>query len=399
MLRVDLRRAKTGMRLALPVQNPSQPSRTLLKVGYELNPQVIKKLEEVGVRSVWVDYPSLSFLQQYADQQTVAAQNELVHQISDTFEKLQREAAAKLPYENYTAAIDELVDQLMSNPQAAVFLGDLASSDDELMRHSATVTYLSVLMGLKLQTYMVSQRRHVEPGRAKDVTSLGLGAMLHDIGVPLLASDVRQQFEQTHDESDPAWQEHPALGFRAIRGKVDPSAATVVLNHHQRYDGSGYAGAEFPVLAGQRIHIFARVAAVADQFDRLHRPANLPQQPTVWVLHSLVTEPLASKFDPEVLSGLLEVVPPYPPGSIVKLSDERFAVVIDHKPEAPCRPTVQLIPDPAQLDPEQLPAGETLDLAEHAGRLEVVECDGTHVRGLNFARSETAIPANVTEWV
>jgi HD-GYP domain-containing protein (c-di-GMP phosphodiesterase class II) len=399
MLRVDLRRAKPGMKLALPVQNPKSPGTVLLKVGYVLDDAVIERLDKMGVRSVWVDYPALSFVDGFVDPRNLESQQQLVRQITDTFETMQKESAAKLSYDSYTAAIGQLIEQLVSQPQTALFLGDLVEADDDLMRHCTTVTYLSVLIGLKLENYMINERRHVDPARAKQVTNLGLGAMLHDIGVPMLDAAVRQRYEQSHDESDVAWQEHPALGFQAVRGKIDPSAATVVLNHHQRHDGSGYAGMDYPVLTGKRIHIFARIAAVADQFDRLHRPAELPEQPTVWVLNNLVTEPLASQFDPEVLSALLEVVPPYPPGSIVRLSDGRFAVCVDHSREAPCRPTVQVIPDPDQLDPDDMPAGEIVNLAETGQHLEVVECDGSEVAGLNFNREDTAITAAITHWV
>jgi HD-GYP domain-containing protein (c-di-GMP phosphodiesterase class II) len=399
MLRVDLRRAQPGMKLALPVQNPKIPGSILLKVGYTLDKAVIQRLEEMGVRSIWVDYPALSFVDGFVNSQSLQAQQQVVRQITDTFETMQKESAAKLSYDSYTAAIGELIDQLVSQPQTALFLGDLAEADDDLMRHSTTVTYLSVLMGLKLENYMINERKHVDPHRAKEVTNLGLGAMLHDIGVPMLDAEVRERFDQSHDDSDPAWREHPALGFDAVRGRIDASAATVVLNHHQRYDGSGYAGSRFPVLEGKRIHIFARIAAVADQFDRLHRPAALPEQPTVWVLNNLVTEPLASQFDPEVLSALLEVVPPYPPGSILRLSDGRYAVCVDHAREAPCRPTVQIIPEPDQLDPDDLPAGEIINLAEASNQLEIVECDGSDVAGLNFNREDTALTTTATQWV
>jgi HD-GYP domain-containing protein (c-di-GMP phosphodiesterase class II) len=246
------------------------------------------------------------------------------------------------------------------------------------------VTYLSLLMGLKLEGYLVRERRHVNPARAKEVTNLGLGAMLHDIGVTALEPEVRQSYEQTGDETDPAWREHTAIGYRMVRGRMDPSAATVVLNHHQRYDGSGYTGADFPVLAEHSIHVFARIVAVADQFDRFRNPVGLPDQPTVWVLGAMTSEPLREQFDPQVLQALLTVVPPYPPGSIVRLSDGRHAVCIDHNPTEPCRPVVQIIPDPKDLDVDDLPVGPIINLSEQPKRLCVVEHEGYDVREMNF---------------
>lgn len=385
MLRIDVGKVKPGMKLALPVQNPKVPSRTLLKMGYELSVSVVDRLREYGIKSVWVRYPSLDFLASYINTETQKVQSEVVTQIASTFESLQSEAAAKLPYDTYTQTLQSLVDHLGSNPQTAIFLGDLADAgDDQLMRHSSSVTYLSLLLGMKLEGYLVRERKRVNPARAKDVTSLGMGAMLHDVGVTLLDPQVRQRYEETGDESDPQWQQHPAKGFELVRSHVDPSAATVVLNHHQRYDGSGYVGGDFPVLSEKSVHVFARIAAVADQFDMLRYPAGMPEQPTVWALSAMASEPMQSRFDLQVLRALLAVVPPYPPGSLVKLSDERWGVCVDHHPMAPCRPTVQIIPDPATLDGDDLPAGPTVNLSETARQIHIAEHDGHDVSDMNF---------------
>jgi HD-GYP domain-containing protein (c-di-GMP phosphodiesterase class II) len=208
--------------------------------------------------------------------------------------------------------------------------------------------------------------------------------MLHDIGIMLLPDEVRQRHEATGDETDPGWREHPALGYRHVRGKIEPSAATVVLNHHQRADGSGYAGKGMPVLCDKAMHVYARIAAVADHFDMLRRPHGVPPQPTVWALSAILSDTQRHKFDPVVLRALVECVPAYPPGSIVRLSDGRHAVAIDHNAAHPCRPTVQTIPDPDRLDGDSLPPGDQIDLSEHNAELLVVEADGADVTELNF---------------
>ena len=385
MLRIDMRKAKPGMVLALPLHNPRAPSRNLLRVGYELTDNIIDKLVETGIKSAWVRYPSLAFLEKFLDLETVKAQQQVVSSITETFESLQTQASAKLDYDNYTKSITQLVEHVIGHPQSAVFLGDLSDSPDDLMRHSSTVAYLSVLMGLKLEGYIVKQRKHVNPVRAKEVANLGLGAMLHDVGITQLPPEVLQRHRDTGNDNDQAWQEHPSLGFRMVRGNVEPSAATVVLNHHQRCDGSGYIGKDFPVLHDTSIHVFARIAGLAEQFDRMRNPAKLPVQPTVWVLNALLSNEMRYKFDPLVLQTLLDVVPPYPPGSIVRLSDGRYAVCIDHSAENPCRPQVQIIPDPKALEDGDLPPGPTVDLGTQSQRLYVAQAEGRDVSELNFA--------------
>ena len=112
MLRVDLKSARPGMTLALPVMNPRLPGHELLHVGYELTPAVIEKLDELCIRVIWVDYPSLGFLRRFVDQQSIQLRAEVVNQIQDTFESLQHTSAAKLNYESCTKTISGLVDSV-----------------------------------------------------------------------------------------------------------------------------------------------------------------------------------------------------------------------------------------------------------------------------------------------
>eukprot|EP00752_Nemacystus_decipiens_P014067 g12503.t1 len=393
MLRVDIKSARPEMTLALPVMNPRLPGHELLHIGYELTPAVIEKLDEMRVRTLWVDYPSLSFLGKFVDPKAMALRASVVSQMQDTFETLQESSSAKLNYDAYTHTITDLVDTVMSNPEAALFIGDLCEqdTDDELMRSGSSVTYLSVLMGLKLEGYLIKQRRHIsEPTRAKHVVPLGIGAMLHDIGVTLLPKEVVDRYRKTHDDTDPAWREHPSVGFRAVRARIEPAAASVVLHHHQQFDGNGYAGKDFPVQQGEGIHIFARIASVADVFTRLRNPTNGPTMPQVWALAAMLSDKLRTRFDPNVLRALVQVVPPYPPGSRVTLSDGTEAVVIDYHINDPCNPVVQRLPE--ELDPKSdKPMGEKTDLRDTPA-LNIVSCDGQRTEPYNFGPDR--IPGN-----
>jgi response regulator RpfG family c-di-GMP phosphodiesterase len=381
------------MTLALPVMNPKLAGHELLRYGYQLTPSVIEKLGDMGVRTVWVDYPSLSFLDKFIDRDAIERQSHVVTQIQSTFEQLQHESSAKLDYDTYTGAIGELVDQLVSRPSAAIFIGDMIEFDDEqaMMRSGSTVTYLSLLMGLKLEGYLIKQRPHVEPQRARDVTTLGVGAMLHDIGVTMLPAEVIRRYEETGDDSDPAWREHPALGFRAVRGQIEPTAANVVLHHHQRFDGKGYAGKGFAVQSGEGIHVFARIAAVAEMFDRLRHPKGKPERPTVQVLSAMLSDMLAGRFDPNVLRALVEVVPPYPPGAMVTLTTGRKAVVVNPNTKNPCRPTIQLLPSD-ELPPPEGDLGPTIDLTEQLTDLAIIACNDQPTAAFNF--TPELVPGN-----
>ncbi len=386
MLLVDVRTAKPGMVLALPIYHPRQPDCILLQMEYALTQRDIIRLDQMGVSSFWVRYPGLDFLSKFVNQEAMAAQGDILRQISNTFEHAQRQSNAKLPYQEYCNSIGQLISSLVGNPRAALFMGDLIrnSGSDDLMRHSTTVTYLSVLIGLKLEGYLVRQRRHMDPSRAKEVTNLGVGAMLHDLGVTQLPPEVHERRVQLDDDTDPAWREHPSLGYSMVRGQVEPTAATVVLNHHQRFDGTGYAGGDTPILEGERIHVFARIVALANDFDRLRNPFNQPSRPTVVALRQVLQEDTLRRYDPQVVRALLAVVPPYPPGMLVRLSDGRSAVCIDHVPSDPCRPIVQLIPEFDR--PHAVPGKpmEIINLSKANPSLHVAYAGDEPVARLNF---------------
>ena len=376
MLRVNIRNAKEGMVLALPVRHPAALNQVLLKIGYPLEDTSVRRMAELGVRVVWVKYPSLACLDRFISEKVVEAHSNLIHSVASAFEGAQAKATPKMGYDTYIESIGKLINALVSNPHAAVFIGELNDGNaGDLMRHSSTVSYLSLLMGLKLGGYLVQQRKHIDSARAAEVTNLGLGAMQHDIGVMQLPDPTRELYGQSGSDLDPLWRDHTSLGYNSVRGNIAPSAATVILNHHQRIDGSDYAGGQTPILSGNTIHVFARIVGLADAFDELQFPVNGPTLPTVRVLQHLLQSAVAEQFDQQVLRVLLSVVPPFPPGSVLRLSDGQWAVAVDHNIDDPCRPLVQLLDGPASSSADKGTQGQFMDLTHCADDLHVVECD------------------------
>lgn len=386
MLRVDLANLKAGMKLALPVRHPRHHHRILLKYGYRIESHVSARLAAVGVHQVWIQYPSLDFLARILPNELIEAQGQMVQRVTSAFEAVQNQTAAKMDFKQYTTAVASLLTELMSNPRAAIYMGELAEGSADDLRHASTTAFLSLLMGLKLESYIIRQRRHVDPARSKDLSPLGLGAMLHDIGITRLDEEVRKQYRRTGDDTDPAFREHPTLGYDFAHGAIEPTAGTIILNHHQRFDGSGYAGARIPVLEGARIHIFARIVGLAEEFDRLCHPPGKPARAVVEAMRMLIQPENARRFDPVVMRAFFMVTPPYPLGSIVLLSSGENAVVIDHHPSDPCRPTVQPIKNLRDFDPEDpsLPA-KPIDLSKHPRELHITHAQGQNVAAMNFA--------------
>jgi len=337
------------MILAQPVYHPVRPDITLLKPGAELDLFGIPRLLELGVHEIWIRYPGLDDLIKFANPRILNAYRGLISTIGLALNSAMLGAQAHLDYYAYRQAVTHLIDQLTDDPSAAFLVGELVRASHPFIRHAGNTCLVSLLMGLKLDHYLIQERSRISPAAAKDVSNLGVGALFHDIGLLRVEPAHLGRWCATHDESDPAWREHVRLGHQMVHDHLDPAAAAVVLHHHQRFDGTGFpskATGDKTPPKGSEIHIFARIAACADVFDRLrfasHAPGeqDVPPLPTVRVLNMMRREPFTKYFDPVVLSALHHVVPPFAPGSVVSLSNGQLAAISDWSPQHPCRPTV-----------------------------------------------------------
>lgn len=391
MLKICAIHAGTGMRLATPIFHPNRPATILVRAGAELTSPMIARLQELGVHSMWIQYPGLEEIAAGASAEVTHARAGMTQALADAFDHARDTSDPELNFRSFRDAILGLIDALIHNPAAAQHVQDMNDCPHPILRMGANAAYVSILIGLKLDFYLENQRSRLSPAQARDVSALGMGALLHDVGALALEPEVRDNYIATRDESDPAWRQHVLRGFEMVRGKIDAAAATVVLHHHQRFDGSGYparstnTGIHTP--SGTDIHIFARIAAAADLFESLRSPPGRGARPvpTVRALRRLIEPPCADWLDPVVLLGLLAVIPPYAPGTVVELSSGIRAVVTRWHPAEPCRPVVREI---RSLDaPADEFTGEAFDLLTEPG-LEIVRAEGEDVRADNFYSSE-----------
>jgi HD-GYP domain-containing protein (c-di-GMP phosphodiesterase class II) len=238
---------------------------------------------------------------------------------------------------------------------------------------------------MKLERYLIDERQAKSARDAKDLTQLGLGCLLHDIGKMRIPSEILHKPGKLTLEEMDIIKQHPEYGFEMLGGQAPQAAAQVVLNHHQRYDGRGYparvnrrTGELLPPLAGKQIPVFCRIATMADMYDAAtSKRCYSEAKPSVQVLHELRTS-CQGAFDPIVEEAFYQIIPPFPIGQMVTLSNRVQAVVVDFNPHFPVRPKVQGIRDP-NGDRFPDPSLEEIDLAQYPD-LEIASVDGLDVR-------------------
>lgn len=384
MLIVPIEEARDGMKLAAPVMNPENPDQSLLRQGYTLERAVIARMQSLGIPFIYVDYPALDSLDKHLAVYLSPARQAIYKQIKTSLTQVQRQTRPGVSYDAYCNTTRDMISTLLTQGQNPIYLDQMSRQGADVVAHAAAVAHLSLLLGLKLESYLVSQRARLPANRAKDIVNLGVAGMLHDIGMGKLPESL-QRYSEADPPQDPAereqWESHVRVGYEMIRNDVQATAAAAVYQHHQHFDGSGFPalkGSEESdsAMDGERIHVFARIIHCANLYDRLSAaPAGQrKRRSNKHVLHLFQTRH-EGWCDPEILRVLQMVAPPYPPGCRVKLDDGSNAVVVDVNPKDPARPIVHrlaednwtVVGEPIDLRTPEAPQIDGETLAQPAG--------------------------------
>jgi len=138
-----------------------------------------------------------------------------------------------------------------------------------------------------------------------ELVEIGLGAMLHDIGMLNISSSIIEKNDGLTESEYHKVKTHPRHGHDVLyhMGIKEQVPLDIALDHHERYDGSGYPRG----LSEHRIPRHAMVVAICDIYcaltmNRPYKGASTPQQ-------ALKTMKIEKKlFDPAIFEGFLEIM-------------------------------------------------------------------------------------------
>ena len=313
------------------------------------------RCRELGIPFILVDYPGFESLDRHYAASLSPARQQLYRQVKDSIQEVQRQSRPVFKFADYKRSTEQLIMTLLDQGPNPLYLEQMARMGADAVGHGAAVAHLALLIAIKIEGYIVGQRSKLPANRAKDLVPLGVAAMLHDVGVTRLPESLWTFSEVTPPEDPDSlelWRTHPQLGYELVRSESDPTAAACILQHHQRFDGGGFPPIGENPLSGGRIHIFSRILYVANVWDRLAAPMKGARRSNHANL-AILEERFATRCDPEVLRALKQVVPAYPPGTRLRLSDGRRVIVMEVDPFRPLKPLVRPVADDGltPLDP------------------------------------------------
>lgn len=220
--------------------------------------------------------------------------------------------------------IGSFVDDLTGDQEAAIRLLSEKTGEEGTL-HALNVTILSLLLGKACGL------------ERQAMADLGMGALLHDIGKIELPDRVRHLDDHFNHAERELYQTHVSQGI-ALGRRMGLSAPTLLTlaQHHEHADGSG-----FPQRAkNEKISPAARIVALVNRYDNLCNPANPAQALTPHeVLRSLFAQQ-RNHFDATILNSFIRMMGVYPPGSVVQLEDERYALVVSVNAARPLKPHI-----------------------------------------------------------
>jgi len=232
--------------------------------------------------------------------------------------------------------VQGMVDSMLTESDVAINLMKDKVSGEDVYSHALNVTLLSMMLAKELKA------------PAEAIRLIGIGAMFHDIGKADIPDRiVRKGVALTPPELS-LLQMHCAYGVEHGRKLGLPKEAlTVIMQHHELMDGSGYPKG----LKGNECFLLARIVAIVNAYDNLCNPFKTSMALTPHQALSLMYAQQRGRFDAVPLSTFVRCMGIYPPGTIVMLSNDCVGMVVSVNSAKPLKPTV-LIYD-AQVPREQ----------------------------------------------
>jgi len=222
------------------------------------------------------------------------------------------------------ALADALTDKLMTDGDVGIRLLP-GAGNDRSAAHALNVTVVSMLLGRSLGL------------PREDLAELALGALLHDVGKLELPERVRHIEAGCSAAETHAYREHVVRGVATARRMDLPEGAlAVIAQHHEHADATGFPSR----MTGDRLSLAGRIVAIVNRYDNLCNPATRTPPLTPHEAVAMLFAHGRTRYDASVLNAFIRMMGVYPAGSLVQLTDERYAMVVAVNSTRPLKPRV-----------------------------------------------------------
>ncbi len=194
--------------------------------------------------------------------------------------------------------ISVFVKCFASNMNPLSMLSTLKEADEYAFTHVVNVCILTLAQASALGFSQES------------LTQIGIASSLHDVGKIFIPNEILNKPGKLNPKEIEVMKTHPAKGASYIVNLKDIPRLAILgaLEHHIRYDGSGY-----PATGGKwKTHIVSQMIAIADTFDAMRSHRSYQKAKSVEHIFKVLTAGKGTIYTPILVDNFIRVVKSQP---------------------------------------------------------------------------------------
>ena len=306
MIEVNVAELLPGDILAADIYSTS--GNTLAKKNTVISDNTILGLKKNHIESVYI-FRDLG----YSNSEDLLNIKEIL--IKEAIEIMDTHVMKFIKKEKNIYELKDIIIDLLKKDKIINLMIPLRVIGDNIFRHCISVAFYSVAVGKEM--YFPINRLFI----------LGTAALLHDVGMTEIPRNIVNKKGSLTELEKMMIQRHPRFSFEIVQnaGSFSAEIYNIILEHHERYDGTGYPGG----LVNDKIHTMAKIIAVCDVYealtsDRPYRSKHTRSESVEYLLGSG-----NFYFNHEIVKALINTIVIYRYGQWVELSTKEIGVVID----------------------------------------------------------------------
>ncbi|MBC3881810.1 DUF3391 domain-containing protein [Undibacterium sp. LX40W] len=247
--------------------------------------------------------------------------------------------------------VDSIAEIFLDSNDTVMHLIQQTSANEELYFHGLNVSVLAMMLASEMKC------------TEAQIKSVGMAALFHDLGKVNIPDKILHKTEALTKPEQNFFELHPDYGVEVgKKAGLPPIVLEVIASHHEYLDGSGYP----KKLKADAIRMPTRIVTIANVYDNLCNHIDPAQSLTPHEALSTMYAHRRAQFDPTVMATMVKSLGVYPPGTIVRLSNEAIGLVMNVNVGKPLRPRV-LVYD-AEIPKED---AIILDLADESSDISI----------------------------
>ena len=229
------------------------------------------------------------------------------------------------------SAVDSMARSIERNPDAMTLLLRIKQQGGEEFNRAVNTSIHMITFGRFLQF------------PAERLELFGLAGLLLDIGKVKLPAEILQKQSTLTAEEYELTKAHVMHSIELIRATpgLPIGLEEIVLQHHERRDGSGYPLA----LRGQQITINGAIAGLVDSYAAVPSRRSYAEQSSPSNALSMLYKLRGKLFHDALVEQFIQCIGIYPVGSIVELNTGEVGIVIAQNLVRRLQPRVMLVLD------------------------------------------------------